>query len=187
MAIKLLSKLLIILVIGLSLCTNYLALATEQPKEPIILGMSAAFSGASSNLGLELYHGSMAYIDKINQAGGINGHPIIIKAYDDGYDPLSTLKNTIRLVENDGVSLLFDYVGTPTVTKILPLLQKYQENKVFLFFPFTGAEPHRQYPYARSVINLRPSYQEETAGLVDHFLKMGRKRIAVFYQIDAYT
>src|SRR5262249_13292440 len=30
-----------------------------------------------------------------------------------------------------------------------------------------------------------PNYQE-TAGLVDHFVAIGRKRIAVFYQIDAY-
>ena len=36
------------------------------------------------------------------------------------------------------------------------------------------------------MFNLRASYYEETAGLVNHFVQLGRKRIAVFYQNDAY-
>jgi ABC-type branched-subunit amino acid transport system substrate-binding protein len=77
-------------------------------------------------------------------------------------------------------------VGTPTVTRILPLLKRYNPRSEFLFFPFTGAEPHRQPPYDQYVFNLRASYREETKGLVDHFVSIGRRRIAVFYQIDAY-
>src|SRR5262249_33744442 len=53
-------------------------------------------------------------------------------------------------------------------------------------FPFTGAQPQRQPPYEQFVFNLRASFHEETRGLVDHFVKIGRKRIAVFYQIDSY-
>jgi ABC-type branched-subunit amino acid transport system substrate-binding protein len=40
--------------------------------------------------------------------------------------------------------------------------------------------------YEEFVFNLRASYGEETAGLVDHFVRVGRKRVAVFYQCDAY-
>ncbi|ACK65080.1 Extracellular ligand-binding receptor [Rippkaea orientalis PCC 8801] len=186
MAIKLLSQFLVILVVLVSLFVNNLVLASEQYKDPIVIGMSAAFTGASKNLGLELYHGSMAYINKINQSGGINGHPLVIKAYDDGYNPLPAIENTVNLVEEDEVTVLFDYVGDPTVTKILPLLKKYEAKNIMLFFPFTGAQSMRQVPYNQYVVNLRASYREETAGLVDHLLGIGHKRIAVFYQIDAY-
>src|SRR4029077_15123755 len=34
--------------------------------------------------------------------------------------------------------------------------------------------------------NLRASYDQETMGLVDHFISINRKRIAVFYQADSY-
>jgi ABC-type branched-subunit amino acid transport system substrate-binding protein len=152
----------------------------------IVLGMSAAFTGPSRDLGTELYRGAAAYFEHVNRAGGVGGRNIRIKAYDDGYNPGPAIENTERLVERDNVFLLFGYVGTPTVTRVLPLLKKYEDRSVYLFFPFTGAGPHRQPPYDEKVFNLRASYHQETAGLVENFLKIGRKRLAVFYQIDAY-
>jgi branched-chain amino acid transport system substrate-binding protein len=182
---KFIGKLLIIFAVSLFLWVINIVLVSAE-TQPIKIGMSADFKGASRGLGIELYQGSMAYFDYINKSGGIQGHPIIIQAYDDGYNPLPAIHNTIRLVDKDQVFLLFNYVGTPTVTRILPLLKMYQNQHIFLFFPFTGSQPHRQYPYNQLVFNLRASYREETSGLVKNFLKIGRKRIAVFYQIDAY-
>jgi ABC-type branched-subunit amino acid transport system substrate-binding protein len=148
--------------------------------------MSAAFKGATGGLGTELYRGSMAYIEYINSQGGIHGKKIKIQAYDDGYNPIPAIENTIKLIEKDKVFLLFDYVGTPTVTRVLPILKSYSDRYVYLFFPFTGAQPHRQPPYDAFVFNLRASYHQETEGLVDHLVNIGRKKIAVFYQVDAY-
>lgn len=153
--------------------------------EEITVGMSAAFKGATGGLGSELYRGSMAYIEHVNRNGGIHGKKLRIIAYDDGYNPVPAIKNTIRLIDED-TFLLFDYVGTPTVTRMLPILKSNAQKHIYLFFPFTGAQPHRQPPYDEFVFNLRASYQQETGGLVDNFVREGRKRIAVFYQVDAY-
>jgi branched-chain amino acid transport system substrate-binding protein len=154
--------------------------------EDIVIGMSAAFTGPSRALGIELYRGSMAYLEPVNRRGGIHGKKIAIRAYDDGYNPTPAIRNTIKLIDDDDVFLLVNYVGTPTVTRVLPLLKNYRKKHVYLFFPFTGAEPQRQPPYSDFVFNLRASYQNETAGLVDHFVRLGRTKIAVFYQADAY-
>ncbi|HLW68363.1 MAG TPA: ABC transporter substrate-binding protein [Gemmataceae bacterium] len=154
--------------------------------QEIVLGTSAAFSGPSKGLGIELYRGATAYFEQVNSHGGVHGHKIAIKTYDDGYNPTPAIENTIQLIEKDNVFLLFNYVGTPTVTRCLPLLKHNQDRSVYLFFPFTGAQPQRQPPYGEFVFNLRASYYQETGGLVDHFVEIGRKRIAVFYQIDAY-
>src|ERR1700736_594958 len=67
--------------------------------EDIVIGMSAAFKGSSRGLGIELYRGAKAYFDEINEKGGIHGRKIIIKAYDDGYNPLPAIENTVRLIE----------------------------------------------------------------------------------------
>lgn len=158
----------------------------ETHPQEIILGNSAAYRGVSRELGIELYRGAMAYFEMINAEGGINSRPIRILTYDDGYNPLPAVENTIKLIEDHKLNLLFGYVGTPTVTRVLPLLKKFEEEHVYLFFPFTGAEPQRQRPYGQYVFNLRASYREETAGLVNLFLDLGMKKIAVFYQIDAY-
>jgi ABC-type branched-subunit amino acid transport system substrate-binding protein len=155
-------------------------------EDEIVIGMSAAFKGPAQGLGIELYRGSMAYIKEINKAGGVHGRQIVMHFYDDGYNPTPAIENTIKLVEEDDVFLLFDYVGTPTVTRVLPLLSRYKDKPIYLFFPFTGAQPQREAPYDEFVFNLRASYRQETAGLVDNFVKLNRKRIGVFYQADAY-
>lgn len=152
----------------------------------IVLGMSAAFSGPSRGLGIELYRGASAYFAQVNRQGGIAGRDIVLKTYDDGYQPDPSVMNTLKLIQQDRVFSLFGYVGTPTVTRVLPMLKKFQRENVFLFFPFTGAQPQREPPYGDFAFNLRASYRQETAGLVENFVRIDRKRIAVFYQADAY-
>ena len=154
--------------------------------DAFMLGTSAAFSGPSRGLGIELYRGANAYFKEVNDNGGVNGRQINFKIYDDGYQPDPCVKNTMTLMLEDQVFLLFGYVGTPTVTRVLPMLKKFQDRSMFLFFPFTGAQPQRQPPYGDFAFNLRASYAQETGGLVDNFVKVGRRRIAVFYQADAY-
>ncbi len=159
---------------------------TGLTDREIVLGMSAAFTGPSRGLGIELYRGASAYFTHINQSGGVRGRRVVLKTYDDGYQPDPCVENTMTLMLQDQVFALFGYVGTPTVTRVLPLLKKFQEQKAYLFFPFTGAQPQREPPYGEFAFNLRASYHQETAGLVDNFLAIGKRRIAVFYQADAY-
>lgn len=164
---------------------NTVSPATSE-SSIIKIGMSAPFTGASSGISIEQYRGAIAYFNYVNDNGGINGKTIKLQAYDDGYTPLLTIKNTIRLIEDDRVFALFQYFGTPNVTRTLPLLNRFKDRHIYLFFPYTGSQPPRQEPYRPFVFNLRPSYQQETEGLVDHLVKIGRKRIAVFYQMDGY-
>ena len=152
----------------------------------IVLGMSAAFSGPSRGLGIELFRGASAYFEHVNRNGGVRGRKVVLKTYDDGYQPDPAVKNTLTLMLEEEVFALFGYVGTPTVTRVLPMLKKFQERQIYLFFPFTGAQPQREPPYGGFAFNLRASYRQETAGLVQNFVDIGRKRIAVFYQADAY-
>jgi hypothetical protein len=53
------------------------------------------------------------------------------------------------------------------------------------FGPFTGAEALRQ-PFNRLIFHVRASYYDETALIVRQLTNLGLKKIAVFYQNDAY-
>jgi len=186
MPFKLTNNLLVTSFILLIFVANASSTETYKERSNIIIGMSAAFSGPSQNLGNDLYRGVLTYLDHVNKNGGVNGREIELKIYDDGYNPIPALKNTLKLMREDNVLLLFSYVGTPTVTRVLPLLKLNSSDHFYLFFPFTGAQPQREAPYKDFVFNLRPSYRQETYGLVENFIKIGKKRIAVFYQADAY-
>lgn len=152
----------------------------------IRLGMSADFTAEARALGIELFRGAMAYVSQVNAAGGVNGRHIVIRPYDDQYDPDLAIRNTVKLMDEDNVFALFGYVGTPTMNRTLPLLRMRQDKDFLLLFPFSGAATNRIPPYDRFSFNLRASYDQETSGLVEHFIGIHRTRIAVYYQDDAY-
>src|SRR5260370_7172339 len=107
--------------LGLCLFVSICAPGTMRAAEDIVIGMSAAFKGPSKGLGIELYRGAMAYIEKVNRSGGVHGRKIVIKAYDDGYDPAPAIANPVRLIDKDAPFLLFAYLGPPPATPLLPL------------------------------------------------------------------
>jgi len=149
----------------------------------ILIGSSLALGGHASYLGTQTLHGAMAYLRHVNKEGGIYGRKIKVIAYDDGYDPPRCVANTQKLIVEDGVFALFCYVGTPTTVKIIPIVD---EAKVPLVGMFTGANALRE-PLNRYLINVRASYYQETGAAVKHLVEdLKIKRIAVFYQYDAY-
>ena len=152
----------------------------------IRVGMSAAFKGTAGGLGTELYRGAQACYAEINARGGIHGRAITVVALDDGYEPTPCIGNTVRLIEKEGVFFLSNYVGTPTLTRALPVIKRYADRDVILVGNFTGAQPQREEPYAEHVFNIRASYRQEMAALVEQFWRLGLRRFGVYYQIDAY-
>jgi serine/threonine protein kinase/ABC-type branched-subunit amino acid transport system substrate-binding protein len=152
----------------------------------ILLGTSAPFTGPVGELGRSLYTGMQAWINQVNDAGGIAGRKLELIALDDGYDPDRALANVRELAEEYRVFAFIGNVGTPTAEKTLPyILQK----RMLLFGAFTGAELLRPVPPNRYILNYCASLEEETAAAV-HYVVEGRKvrpeQIAVFAQQDGY-
>jgi branched-chain amino acid transport system substrate-binding protein len=147
----------------------------------IVLGQSAAFSGPASELGTEMRAGAMAYFQAINATGGVYGRKIELRSLDDGYEPDRASANTKKLID-DGVFLLFGYVGTPTSNASKPI---FTAARVPFVGPFTGAESLRN-PLNRYIFNIRASYFDETDRIVGQLVGQTLDRIAVFYQNDDY-
>jgi branched-chain amino acid transport system substrate-binding protein len=148
----------------------------------IVLGQSAALSGPSKQLGTDMRDGALAYFDHINSKGGVNGRKIVLTSLDDGYEPDRAAANTKQLISTDGVFALFGYVGTATSNAALPLVVK--ENLPF-FAPLTGAQSLRA-PFQPNIFNIRAGYVPEMEKIIENLEGMGVKKVAVFYQDDAY-
>jgi len=147
------------------------------------LGSSLALSGHASYLGEQTLRGALCYLRQVNERGGVWGRRIELVAYDDSYDPPRCLANTQKLIVEDQVFALFCYVGTPTTVKVLPLIE---DARIPLLGMFTGANALRE-PFNCNLFNIRASYYQETAAAVRHLVRdLGLRRIAVFYQYDAY-
>src|SRR5207302_11482565 len=117
----------------------------------------------------------------INAAGGVNGGRIELRSLDDGYERDRAAANTKELID-DGVFLLFGYVGTPTSNASKPI---FTAARVPFVGPFTGAESLRT-PLNRYIFNVRASYFAETEKIVGQMTGQALDKIAVFYQNDDY-
>ena len=149
----------------------------------ILLGSSLALEGAASYLGIQTNHGMNACINAANEKGDINGRKLKVIAYNDGYEPIPCMQNTQKLISEDKVFALTCYVGTPTSAKAQTV---WTMAKVPAVGFFTGAEGLRT-PLNHYNFHIRASYYQEADAIVDFFVnKLKFKRIAIFYQYDAF-
>ena len=170
----------------IALCGLPLAVITlpAQANE-IVLGMSAAFSGPSAELGRGVRIGVEALLKRVNDSGGIGGRRLRLVALDDSYQADPVKDNMLRLIDRDQVVAVIGNVGTQGAAVAVPIAN---ERKVLLFGTYSGADLLRKNPPDRYVINLRASYAEETGVMVRGLFKRGVKpqEIAFFTQNDAY-
>lgn len=149
----------------------------------ITLGSSAALSGHAGFLGTQYLRGAQAYFNYINSQGGIHGRKVFVVAYDDSYNPIKTVANTQKLISEDKVFSLFNYVGTPTSVAVKPTI-KSADIPIFGFF--TGAESLRK-PVEPNIFHLRDSYYAEAEGTIRYFVDLKKlEKVAVLYQDDAF-
>ena len=148
----------------------------------ILLGQAAVFSGPAAQLGIQMRNGIKTYLDYVNEHGGVHGRKIELVSEDDRYEPSVAPAASKKLIEEHKVFALLGYVGTPTGVAHLPVVT---QAKVPLVGMFTGAEALRA-PLNRYVFHVRASYYDETEKIVEQVVSTGGKKIAVFYQNDAY-
>lgn len=155
---------------------------TGVTDKEIVVGQFAAMSGPAAQLGQRLNAGINAYFRAVNAQGGVHGRALRLVARDDGYEPDKAVAAVKGLIEQDKVFALIGAVGTPTGLAAVPVLSA---EKVPLVGMFTGAQGLRE-PFNRYVFHVRASYFDETERIVQHLTTLGIKKIAVFYQNDAY-
>ncbi|SFI94905.1 ABC transporter substrate-binding protein [Bradyrhizobium sp. cf659] len=175
---------------ALALCTAMAGPVLAQKKydsgasdTEIKIGNIMPYSGPASAYAV-IGKTEEAYFNKINAEGGVNGRKIKFISYDDGYSPPKTVEQARRLVESDGVLLIFGSLGTSTNGAI----RKYMnEKKVPQLFVASGASKWndpRQYPWT---MGWQPSYASEARIYAKYIMKeKPDAKIGVLYQNDDF-
>ena len=153
-----------------------------QPNDVIRLGQSIALTGPLGEIGQSMHRGAKVCFEAMNAEGGVNGQRIELIERDDGYDVKRAVENVRGFLADPGLFGLFTCMGTPIIEGMLPLIRN---TDVPCFSPGTGASSARPADM-RNVLNVRASYPEETARLVEHLATIGLRRIAVAYQNNSF-
>ncbi|HLZ05148.1 MAG TPA: ABC transporter substrate-binding protein [Bradyrhizobium sp.] len=156
---------------------------TGASDTEIKIGNIMPYSGPASAYGV-IGKTEQAYFNKINAEGGFNGRKINFISYDDGYSPPKAVEQARKLVEDDGVLLIFNSLGTPSNSAI----RKYMNaKKVPQLFVATGASKWNDPKNFPWTMGWQPSYQSEARIYAKYILKVKPDaRIGVLYQNDDF-
>jgi branched-chain amino acid transport system substrate-binding protein len=146
----------------------------------IKLGASAVLSGPLGPQTRDYGAGSRLYFDAVNAAGGVHGRKISYTTLDDGFDVKRAVENTTRLIEEEGVFMIYNSTGTAQTAAILPLLE---QSRTIAFGPVTGASAFRE-KVNPHIFHVRAGYANEARRIVSQLKQTGITRVAVFYQDD---
>jgi branched-chain amino acid transport system substrate-binding protein len=149
----------------------------------IKIGQSVPYSGPASAYSA-IAKTELAYFKMINEKGGINGRKLALISLDDGYVPAKAVENTRKLVEGEGVAVMFNSLGTAHNMAV----QKYlNDKKVPQLFVATGADKWadpKNYPWT---IGFQPTYRQEGKTLATYLLKeKPAAKLCVLHQNDDF-
>lgn len=147
----------------------------------IKVGAIFPFSGPASALG-NVGKALIAYVNLINDNGGVNGRKINLITADDAYSPPKTVEHARRLVESDEVAFMFSTLGTPSNLAIAKYLAA---KKVPQTFIVTGASRFTDYKTYPLITTALPSYDTESKAYARYIAKdFPNAKIAILYQND---
>jgi ABC-type branched-subunit amino acid transport system substrate-binding protein len=153
---------------------------TGSPSKTVLIGQSGPLSGNNKEFGIDIREGVLAYFNKVNEAGGVNGRKLELITLDDANDKARSGENGRVLIEERGVLALFGYASATLSLPAMPFVEKH---KTPFIGPFTGAEPMRAFrPY---VFNIRASYADELEKIIEFYFSTGMKKFSVIHYDDA--
>ena len=153
--------------------------ATMAPAAEIIVGQSAPLTGANADLGNDIRNGALAYFQKVNAAGGVNGHSIKLVTLDDKNDTKLSAENTKKLLTENNAVVLFGYASATLSVPAMPFVK---EARVPFFAPFTGADTIRK--QNDFVYTVRATYNDEIEKIINFYGSLGSTRVTVLHYDD---
>ena len=147
----------------------------------IKIGATFPFSGPASPLS-NTGKGLIAYVNSVNERGGINGRKINLITYDDAYSPPKTVEQTRKLIESDEVAFLFSPLGTPGISATIKYVNAKKVPHLFVVSGVTKFANFAEFPMTTTGL---PSYNTE-GRIYAKYIAQTRPnaKIAILYQND---
>jgi ABC-type branched-subunit amino acid transport system substrate-binding protein len=160
------------------------ASAPGVTKTSVTIGSHQPLTGPAAPGYSEIAPASKAFFEYVNSQGGVNGRKINYIYKDDGYNPTNTVNVVRQLVLQNKVFAIFNGLGTPTHTKVVPFLSA---EKVPDLFVASGCPCWDDGGKQPETFGWQPSYQIE-GKLLGAYIKQkfAGKKVGVFYQDDDF-
>jgi branched-chain amino acid transport system substrate-binding protein len=177
------------LVAGLAVAVTAVPACAEKKYDTgasdteIKIGQTKPYSGPASAYSTA-GRVQLGYFEKINSEGGVNGRKIKLISLDDAFTPPKTVEQTRRLVEQEGVLLVFNSNGTAANSAVQKYLNARKTPQLFVSSGASKFGDPKNFPWTMGWL---PSYYSEAKAYAHYILqhRPGAK-IAVLYQNDDF-
>ena len=159
-------------------------LASLATAADLTVSQIAPFSGPLAPTGGHIKAGAQLYFDTVNAGGGVHGAKIKLVSRDDGYKAPETLRLTQEALRDDHPIALFGIVGTGNVETLLK--EKTVEAAGIPLITVRSGAGNVIRSGNPWVFFTRASYADEVGKILQQYLPLGYKRVAVFYQDDPF-
>ncbi len=157
-------------------------LAQGVTDDTVLVGNSAATSGALAAVGVPFNRGIEAYFRMVNDAGGVAGRTIRWVHYDDEFDGAQGVTYAQRLVEDDKIFAFVGHFGTPTVAATQEYLNTIGIPRVYYATGLRSLFNLEATGGARASFPVQPIYDAEGEVMVARAVSdFGARRIGVIY------
>jgi branched-chain amino acid transport system substrate-binding protein len=95
------------------------AFALPAAAQDYVVGVTGALTGPPSSTYAPAVDAMRIYIDRVNAAGGVNGHKIKLVLEDDGAQPSKAAANTKKLITQDNVILMVNASLSSTYAPVI--------------------------------------------------------------------
>ena len=150
-------------------------------ESEIKVGATFPFSGPASPLS-NTGKGLIAYVNAVNERGGVNGRKINLITYDDAYSAPKTVEQTRKLVESDEVAFMFSPLGTPGISATIKYVNGKKVPHLFVVSGVTRFANFAEFPMTTTGL---PSYNTE-GRIYAKYIAQTRPnaKMAILYQND---
>ncbi len=158
--------------------------AMAQNAKPLKIGLLLSLSGPAASFGIPERDAVELIVNDLNEKGGVNGRKLELAIYDDTTNPTEAARGATKLVREDGVVAI---IGASTGSGTLAAAPIAAREKVPMLAPnatiSVTARDSQSYPY---VFRTMSNDLVNTKRLYDAVIASGAKKVAIFYQEDAY-
>jgi ABC-type branched-subunit amino acid transport system substrate-binding protein len=152
-------------------------------KKDFKIGSSLGLVGGIPALSQRILRGMSIRIQKANLDDELPSIRLTLTTYNDDYVPYRTLNNITTLVDKDHVDVILLPTGNQALSTYIDQLRK---GKFLTLFPVAGNKIFFKSD-VKGLINYRPTLAHEIQALIEYIVaQKSIKRIALFYQEDAY-
>ena len=151
--------------------------------DEIRLGNTVPYSGPASFYG-SVGKATVAYFDKINDEGGINGRKVRVISLDDALQPPKTVEQVRKLVEQEEVLAMVHQVGTAPASAVRKYLNAKKVPQIFVMAGSQNFQKPREFPYSTAGL-MNYEFEARVYGKQILAANPGAK-IGVLYQNDDY-